>query len=183
MNIKKITQAEWLPEVTRCIDWGSEEILFGITTEPLVLVHRKTQVDEFACKDLGYYVLESFNNGGTIVSNAGDVVMAHFGKPHNDWLTKFADYFVDWLKHKGLNATYGRNDVLIDGYKTCGTCVTRYGGIDYTGVYIGVHTNLEHIKAICKKPMGKIPKGLHEYGITSEELEQMFLDFCKEITI
>ena len=35
------------------------------------------------------------------------------------------------------------------------------------------------IKAICKKPMKKVPKGLSEYGITTEEVEQMFLDFAR----
>lgn len=36
------------------------------------------------------------------------------------------------------------------------------------------------IKANCKKPMVKVPKGLSEFGITTEEVEQMFLAFCKE---
>ena len=35
-----------------------------------------------------------------------------------------------------------------------------------------------NIKAICRKPMKKVPKGLSDYGITSEEIEAMFLDFC-----
>lgn len=35
------------------------------------------------------------------------------------------------------------------------------------------------IKAICRKPMRKVPKGLSEYGITTEEVEQMFLAFCE----
>jgi hypothetical protein len=62
----------------------------------------------------------------------------------------------------------------------CGICITRYGNLDFTGVAIGINTNLDHIKAICKKPMVKVPKGLSDYGITTEEVEQMFLDFCKQ---
>lgn len=27
--------------------------------------------------------------------------------------------------------------------------------------------------------MNKVPKGLSEYGVTTEEVEQMFLDFCE----
>ena len=30
-----------------------------------------------------------------------------------------------------------------------------------------------------KNPMQKIPKGLSEYGITTEEVEKMFLDFAR----
>lgn len=43
-----------------------------------------------------------------------------------------------------------------------------------------MNTNLDHIKAICRKPMKKVPKGLSDYGITTEEVEQMFLEFCKQ---
>ena len=183
MEIKKITQVDWLPDVTKCIQGGIHKILFGTTTSPVIIVHRKTQVDEDVCEKLGYEVLESYNNGGTIVSNAGDVVIAHFDTPETGWLYRFAAYFVDWLKAKGLNAVYVDNDVLIDGYKVCGTCITRYGRIDYNGVYIGINTNLDHIKAICRKPMVKVPKGLSEYGITSEEVEQMFLEFCRRDSV
>ena len=180
MEIKKITQVEWLPEVTKCIQGGFHKILYGTTDAPVIIVHRRTQVNAEMCEDMGYTVLESFNNGGTIVSNAGDVVIAHFYTPESGWLNRFASFFVDWLKGKGLNAVYEDNDVLIDGYKVCGTCITRYGRIDYNGVYIGMHTNLDHIKAICRKPMKKVPKGLSDYGITSEEVEEMFLDFCEQ---
>lgn len=44
-----------------------------------------------------------------------------------------------------------------------------------------MNVDLEDIKKICKKPMKKVPKGLSEYGITTEEVEQMFLEFCKEV--
>lgn len=33
-------------------------------------------------------------------------------------------------------------------------------------------------KQTCRKPMRKVPKGLSEYGITTEEVEQLFLEFC-----
>ena len=45
---------------------------------------------------------------------------------------------------------------------------------------ISMNVNLDHIKAICKKPMEKVPKGLSEYGITTEEVEKMFVAFCKQ---
>jgi lipoate-protein ligase A len=85
---------------------------------------------------------------------------------------------VSWLKSKGLNASFVSNDIVVDGYKVCGMCITRYGSIDYTAGFIGINTKLEDIKAICRKPMTKVPKGLSEYGIATEEIEQMFIDFC-----
>jgi hypothetical protein len=33
---------------------------------------------------------------------------------------------------------------------------------------------------MCTKEMKKVPKGLIEYGITTEEVENWFIQFCKE---
>lgn len=176
----KLTNAQWVNVVTGYIQGGVHCTAYGIQDSPVVLTHRRTQVDEEVCAELGYAVYEAFNNGGTILTEPGDVELGYWGEPDNGWLSRFADHFVRWLRAKGLDAAYEDNDVLVDGHKVCGTCITRYGRIDYTGVHIGIHTNLDHIKAICRKPMHKVPKGLSEYGITTEEVEQMFLDFCEE---
>ena len=179
MEIKKVTQKEWLGEATKYIQGGLHRIAYVVVDSPVAIVHRKSQVDEDTCKALGYEIVESYNNAGTIVSNAGDVLIGHFAQPDNKWYDRFIAYFLDWLKAKGLNAEFVDNDILVDGYKVCGMCITRYGRIDYTGGIISVNVNLDHIKAICKKPMKKVPKGLADYGITSAEIEQMFLDFCE----
>ena len=180
MEIIKPTQNEWMPEVVRHIQGGIHKIGYVVIERPVAIVHRAYQVDEEICKELGYEIVESYNNGGTILANAGDIIFSHLEAPKNGWLDRFAAYFLDWLKAKGLNAVYEKNDILVDGYKVCGLCITRYGRIDFSSAYIGIHTNLDHIKAICRKPMVKVPKGLSEWGITTEEVEQMFLEFCEQ---
>lgn len=179
MEIKKITQKDWINEATKYIQNGLHRIAYVVVSSPVVIVHRKSQVDETICNALGYEIVESYNNAGTIVSNSGDVLIGHFAPPENGWYNRFVAYFVDWLRTKGLNAEYVDNDILVDGYKVCGMCITRYGAVDYTGGIISVNANLNHITAICRKPMKKIPKGLSEYGITTNEVEQMFIDFCR----
>lgn len=179
MEVLKVTQKEWLEEATKYIQWGLHRIAYVVVDHPVAIVHRKTQVDEETCNTLGYEIIESYNNAGTIVSNEGDVLIGHFYHPDNGWYNRFIAYFLDWLKAKGLNAEYVSNDIVVDGYKVCGMCVTRYGRIDYTGGIISMNVNLDHIKAICKKPMKKIPKGLSDYGITTEEVEKMFLEFAR----
>lgn len=179
MEIKKVTQTEWIGEATSYIQGGLHRIAYVVVDHPVAIVHRKTQVDEEVCDVLGYEVVESYNNAGTIVSNAGDVLIGHFYHPENGWYDRFISYFIEWLRNKGLNAEYVSNDILVDGHKVCGMCVTRYGRIDYTGGIISMNVQMEHIKAICRKPMKKVPKGLSEYGITTEEVEEMFLNFCK----
>ena len=179
MEIIKLTQGDWIPSVTKYIQWGEHKVGYVIFESPTAAVHRKTQVDENICNNLGYEVVESFNNCGTIVANPGDFGIGHMGETNNGWYSRFIAYFLNWLKAKGLNAEFVDNDILVDGYKVCGICVNRYGRIDYTGGLIGINTNLDHIKQICRKPMKKVPKGLSEYGITTEEVEQMFLEFCE----
>lgn len=179
MEIIKPTQNEWMPEVVRHIQGGIHKIGYVVIERPVAIVHRASQVDEAVCKELGYEVVESYNNGGTILANKGDIIFSHLDAPDNGWLYRFAYQFVDWLRSKGLNAEYADNDILVDGCKVCGLCITRYGRIDFSSAYIGININLDHIKKICRKPMRKVPKGLSEYGITTEEVEQMFLAFCE----
>ena len=179
MKPLKVSQNGWLEEATKYIKGGLHRIAYVEVERPVAIVHRESQVDTETCMAFGYEIVESYNNAGTIVSNAGDILVGHFAQPENGWYDRFIAYVLDWLKVKGLNAEYVSNDILVDGYKVCGMCITRYGRIDYTGGIISMNVNLDHIKAICKKPMQKVPKGLSEYGITTEEVEQMFLAFCK----
>lgn len=179
MEMTKLSQTEWIPSVTRYILNGEHKVGYVIFESPTAAVHRKTQVDEDTCHEMGYEVVETFNNCGTIIANPGDFGIGHMGEPENGWYKRFVEHFINWLLAKGLNAEYVKNDILVDGYKVCGICVNRYGRIDYTGGIIGINTNLDHIKQICRKPMNKVPKGLSDYGITTEEVEAMFLDFCE----
>ena len=145
----------------------------------IVIVAKAGVVDEQLCYDMGYKVYEAFNIGmGTIVANAGDVEIGHFGKPEDGWRDRYVTALIEWLQSKGLNVTNEGNDILVDGYKVASTCVTRYNEIEYTGGHIGINTKLEDIKKICTKPMVKVPKGLSEYGITTEKVKDWFLDFC-----
>lgn len=180
MEYYKVKQLNTVSEIKKNIECGIHTGFHVMVETPVVFVHREKQVDEETCDALGYEVYEAYYNGGTIVGNKGDIAFAHFSHHDNGWMENFIEHFLDWLKGKGLNAVYESNDILVDGYKVCGMCVTRYGRIDYTAGFISMNVNLDHIKAICKKPMNKVPKGLSEYGITTEEVEQMFLDFCKQ---
>lgn len=179
MEVFKVSQNIWLRTATKYINGGLHRAAYLVVENPVVGVYSKKQVDEEVCNALGYEVVETYNNGSAVVHSKGDVLFGHFAEPYNGWYDRFIAHFADWLKGKGLNAEATKNDVLVDGYKVCGMAVTRYGKIDYTGGFISINVNLDHIKAICKKPMEKVPKGLSEYGITTEEVEKMFVAFCK----
>lgn len=145
-----------------------------------VLFAEENAVDETLCTEMGYRLMATKHTGGVVVVGEGDISVIHFGEIGNDFMCRFALYLIERYKEKGLNATFDGNDVLIDGYKISGLSATPYGHIQYSTIHIGINTNLEDIKTICHKPMNKVPKGLSEYGITTEEVEQMFLTFCEQ---
>lgn len=180
MGALKVKQSALVDEIKTNIECGIHKTGYCVVEDPIVFVHKAKQVDKETCESMGYEVYEAYYNGGTIVADKGGVAIIHFERLYNGWMMRFLAYFLEWLKGKGLNATYESNDILVDGYKVCGLCVTRYGRIDYTAGFIGINTNLDHIRAICRKPMVKVPKGLSDYGITTEEIEEMFLDFCRQ---
>lgn len=153
---------------------------YCVHDEKLVFVASADAVNEDACTEYGYTVLDTQHTGGAVVVNKGDISVVCFGAVGNRVMEDFAIYLIDKYKGRGLNATYEDNDVLIDGYKISGLSATKYGNIQYSTIHIGINTNLDHIKAICRKPMNKVPKGLSEYGITTQEVEDMFLAFCEQ---
>ena len=179
MGVVQVTQAEWLGEATRYINEGLHKTAYLVVENPVVGVYSKSQVDEEVCNTLGYEVVETYNDASAVVHSKGDILFGHFCTTDIGWHRLFIEHFVNWLKGKGLNADYVSNDIVVDGYKVCGMAVTKYGELTYTAGFIGINTNLDHIKAICRKPMNKVPKGLSEYGITTEEVEAMFLAFCE----
>jgi hypothetical protein len=159
---------------------GEHKTAFCEVGSPMLIVHDEAQADKELCDKLGYKIQECWTNGGIICCSKGDFIAGHCGEHFCGWLDRFASYFVELFKAKGLNAVYEDNDILVDGYKVCGTSGVRFGRVDYTALFIGINTNLEDIKTICTKPMVKIPKGLSEYGITIDEIKLMFKEFHRQ---
>ncbi len=183
MDVVKVASKDATVTIQDFIVNQKHGFAYCVHDEKLAFVAKDEDVNADACEEYGYMILDTRHTGGVVVVNRGDISVVFFGAVGNQVMQDFAMYLIDRYKEKGLNATYEGNDVLIDGYKISGLSATPYGHIQYSTIHIGVNTNLDHIKAICKKPMVKVPKGLSEYGITTEEVEQMFLDFCKRDTV
>lgn len=177
MNIIKSKSSEAVQTIQDFIQNKKYGFAYCVHNEKSIFIAQPDAVDRDLCANLGYNVLETMHTGGVVVVSEGDVSVIHFGEIGDKTMHNFAAYLVEQYKQRGLNATFDGNDVLIDGYKISGLSATPYGHIQYSTIHIGVNTNLDDIKAICTKPMAKIPKGLAEYGITTSEVEQMFLDF------
>ena len=91
---------------------------------------------------------------------------------------KFSKALCEYLKRKGLNTVrQDNNDVLVDDYKVASCAeVSLPDGYEYIAYQISINQDLNAIKHACLKPMVKAPKGLGEYGITTEEM----VEFCKD---
>lgn len=90
---------------------------------------------------------------------------------------KFSIALCNELLSRGLkSARCDNNDVLVDGYKVASGCESSIGDYQYMGFQISINQDLDVIKGACNKEMVKVPKGLGEYGITTEDM----VEFCEK---
>lgn len=121
--------------------------------------------------------------GGCIVAFPDNLEIGLFSKDvDNTFLERLTPKVVDFLKGKGLNVSLDNNDVLIDGkYKVFSTCKAVYDKTLLLGaVHVSINCDADLVDKICTKPMKKIPKGLSEYGITSDEMLDLVLGVYEE---
>jgi hypothetical protein len=84
---------------------------------------------------------------------------------------------VKYFREKGLNSVrFINNDVLIDNHKVASGAQINAHGYQYMSYQININSDIELIKAICNKPMVKVPKALKDYAVTTEEM----LSFCED---
>jgi hypothetical protein len=158
----------------------------------VIVIHDKTEVSygiendvnfEY-CKEHDIPLLDLKRTGGAIVYFAGNVSWADvrpnnyptFKTPEILFLKKLTAYLIE----KGLNATLEDNDIMVDGYKVASGCSINLPPTferTFSSAQICINCDLETIKNICLKPMNKTPKGLSEYGITTEEIEQFVRNY------
>lgn len=113
------------------------------------------------------------NAGGCIVAFPDNLEMGYFTRDiDSTFLERLPHKVADYLKAKGLNASVDNNDILIDEtYKVFSTSKATYDkAILFGAIHVSINCDAELIDQICTKPMKKIPKGLSEYGITSDEM-------------
>ena len=155
-----------------------EEYLCLVNPSKTVVSYGSQNDVDFAyCKehDIPCYNLK--RDGGCIIHFAGNICWAkiesnqklNFDYENIRFLAKLTAY----LREKGINAVQENNDILVDGYKVASGCainLTPDFVRTFSAVQINVNCDLELIQNVCKKPMTKTPKGLSEYGITTNEM-------------
>lgn len=170
--MRKVEVKDIEKELKALIDPRNEGCIYCIHDKPLVFKSKEGIINEYYCEEHCLGICNSFNMGGIIVANTGDINMAIMKDEGwsvgDDLLRKLAA----WMYNKGINVSINNNDLLIDDtYKVISyASINANNRLVYTCVHISINPNIEHICNVCMKPMNKIPKGLQEYGITAEEI-------------
>lgn len=137
------------------------------------------------CVQNGVPVHDLRRSGGCIVQAGGSIGLFDVRKTQSKWLDEeFLEDFRDYLIGRGLDATIDRNDIMVDGHKVAsgsGMNLPPDFNRQFTCWQIAVYVDMYVIENACLKPMVKHPKGLNDYGITTEEVKQWCIDwFCRK---
>ena len=165
-------------------DFSESESVAAITTmrDTEVIYGAEGSCNTEWCNENGVGCVhkDKLQGGGCIVCAAGNVLvdvkkeMLNGGECLSD---TFAKAVCTYLKEQGLNSVrQDNNDVLVDDYKVASGCESSYNNLHYMGYQISINQDMEIIEHACNKEMIKVPKGLYEYGITTEQI----VEFCKE---
>lgn len=137
------------------------------------------------CDKNGVKILPIPNEGGVIVISKGDVELGIFKDNGWDICEKYMRKLCEHLKERIPSINYEGNDLIIDGKYKCVGSSSR--NLDYnnpyiyTAVHISLNVNLDLINHICQKEMKKIPKGLSDYGFTTDEILEISKETLREI--
>lgn len=129
------------------------------------------------CIDNKIPVYHIEREGGTIVSEQGDIAIINFSKVDNfrapQFHERFMAAFLSYLvKEKAADAQMDGNDILVNSYKCASSSSCVIGNMLCCTIQISMSVDIDTIKNICQKPMRKKPKGLSELlSITTKEVE------------
>ncbi len=171
MEIINVTPSGAEDAVKRVWAAGEETCVCSAADAPCVIVGSNGGSDEAAAKRLGVLVVHMGNEGGTIVTNTGDVDIGIFtdGYGGDGIRDRLIGLIAEEVKARtGITMTLNGNDHMVDGRKVIGHGSRMFGGVLYTAIHIAIHTDLPLIRHICTKPMAKTPGALSDYGVTTE---------------
>lgn len=132
----------------------------------------KNTYDEEECKKRGLTVCFGRYYAGSIVNMPNDisVCITTWGKCDKGF--EICKAVMELLKKQDIDVFFDVNDVIADGKKVASYCsVQQPSGWVQTVVHISIgEMNLDLVKAICTKPIKKIPGALSDYGIKTKDI-------------
>lgn len=171
--MRKIIDKNIQEELNSLISTKTEDFIYCIYDNPVVFRSKTNEANVEYCIENNINIIDTGNMGGTIVASSGDIGLAIL--KYDGWKVgeNIIQFLCDKLMSKVPNLRVDGNDLIgEENYKFASYASINVGDrFIYTIVAISINPNIEHIKNICNKPMNKVPKGLSDYGITSEEIK------------
>lgn len=155
-----------------------EDFFIAIIDDTVVHYGEDGGFDETKTTELGIKCYNLKKKGGAMVTSPGDVVYCFTTKrecAHFD--TELRKFLATKLIERNIKTEQINNDLLANGKKCSGTMHQQIGKLHFYGGHISIGCNLDLIKEICTKEMVKIPCGLSDYGITTENVVRWLQEF------
>lgn len=176
MEELKTTIKSWYDKQSYYIQNRIEHFEIGISQQTEVSFGWENDVNTEYCDqhNIPYYNMN--RDGGTIVHFEGNIALVWIynnQKYHKFMLSTMLQDIANFLKEKGLNVELNHNDILIDGYKVCSGHSYNLSPDfkwSYEAIQVSMNCDINLINNICKKQMTKVPKGLSDFGITTNEI-------------
>lgn len=176
------SQIEFVNQEQQFLDSPNNETVIVILNQTEAIYGADDSCNTEWCEEnnVPYAHQGKLQGGGCIIGVKGNIFIDAKRKITDDvecLSDKFSKALCDYFKSIGLDSVrQDNNDVLVDDYKVASGCETVVNGFKYMGYQISINQDIETIKHACNKRMEKVPKGLGEYGITTEEMKQ----FCED---
>lgn len=178
MYLKKESPENTKEIITNCIREQTEDCLYLLYEDTYVVPGNGIQPNLEYISENDVKLFEMPNEGGTIVVSKGDIGFGSvfYENKTNEFLDYCAEKLKEYLISKNLDVKVENNDILVDNtFKVGSFSSRRYGNVIFGVFQISINVNLELIKHVCNKEMVKVPRGLSEYGITTEEIKNWLL--------
>lgn len=162
---------ELVTRITNKINGG----VYLIHNEILIILSKIPDANFDYIKQSNFNIWYSRNFGGTIVAFPNDIDIGILKEDGFDLGKNILFFLKEKLSKNIENLEIVGNDLLVDRkYKVISYASTNIGkNYIYTVVHISVNPNIEIISNVCTKEMKKVPKGLIDYGFTTESIEKI----------
>lgn len=175
--MKKYTQSDTMYHLQYCLKNKIEDCFYGVWEQSSIHYGE----DKDFNKDVAYErLLNQYKvrrSGGAIVAQPGDVCCVFLNNDSSDFMSQLKLFIKQKLEERNIKITTDKNDLLIDDKKFFGDIREKFGNFYFYGCHISLSVDLETIQKVCLKPMEKVPVGLSEYGISTQDVENWLNEF------
>lgn len=180
--MRKVLVEDIEKELTSLIQNKTEDSIYCVHVNPLVFKSKHGLINEECCYKNNIPICNSFNMGGIIVANSGDMDIAIIKQEGWNVGRELLVWLKEKLKNKIPDISIDKNDIIADGkYKLISyASINANNRLIYTCIHVSFNPDINLIENICVKPMSKIPKGLTSYKITIEEIKNFIDEFLGE---